>query len=104
MQNKDLARAIRELCERRLEVHRQIAGSRRRRRQGGEDLFAVVMALSSRGLGAEPLDDDVDGEPVEPRAEGRIATKAAEFLPIRTNTSCVNSSASRPPVIRRTRL
>ena len=46
-----------------------------------EDLFAVVIPLPPQRLGPESLDDDVDRQPVEPGAEGRLAAKAAELLP-----------------------
>ena len=39
------------------------------------------MPLAPRRLSTEPLDDDVDSQPVEPGAKGRLATEARELLP-----------------------
>ena len=52
---------------------------------------------------AEPLDDDVHRQPVQPRPEGRLAAERPELLPARTKTSCVSSSAASGPAMRRAR-
>src|SRR4051812_2676326 len=46
-----------------------------------EDLFAVVHALTPCLLRPEPLDDDIDGQAVQPRREGGIAAKGPKLLP-----------------------
>src|SRR4051794_12916001 len=80
VQHEDLSRAVGQLLERGLEVHGQIP----RMRWAGErveDLFAVVHALTPCLLRPEPLDDDIDGQAVQPRRERGVASKGPELLP-----------------------
>ena len=40
-----------------------------------------MIPLPPERLGSESLDHDIDRQPVEPGAEGRLAAKASELLP-----------------------
>ncbi len=80
VQHEDLAGAVGELLDRRLEIHVQLdlcaAG-----RDHLEHRVALVMALPPDAEGLAPAEDHVDGQAVEPGAERRFAAKGPELLP-----------------------
>src|SRR5688572_32565 len=80
VQHEDFARAVGELLERRLEIHRDIPWARRSRERL-ENRLAIVEPLAPRRLGAEAFDDDIDRETVQPGAERGIPTERGELLP-----------------------
>src|SRR5947208_12203753 len=80
VEHEDLPRAVRQLRERRLEIHGHISWSHRRGHRV-EDAVALFEPLAPQRLRSETFDDDIDGEPMEPGGEGRVAAERAELLP-----------------------
>src|SRR4029079_18908044 len=74
------ARPVGQGRQGRLEVHGEVT-RRHRRRNRVENLVPLAEPSPPSRLGAEPLNDDVDGETMEPGGEGSIAAERAEFLP-----------------------
>src|SRR5829696_3178685 len=81
VQHENLPGSVRQFRQRRLEVHGQVSRTSGSRREHLENVLTVVVPLAPGRLGPESLDHDVDGEPVKPGAEGRVAAKCGELLP-----------------------
>ncbi len=80
MQHEDLPRAGRQLFDRRLEIHSQVATGRRDC-DDVESRRVVRHPFALDRIGAPPLDDHVDRQPVEPGRERRLASELPQLLP-----------------------
>jgi hypothetical protein len=89
---------VRQQFDRGLQIHAEVHVLGSRRRCHVEHRFAIRQEpLARRAERPEPLDDNVHGQPVQPRRKRRLATEQCELLPradehvLRQLLGCVRS-------------